>query len=471
MKYGTPIDGTISHLLPEGPGAFEKDGRTFAVRFSVPGDSVTGTIRRRDKKIHLLEATVTSPSPDRVVPHCSFAGTCGGCAWQQINYPAQLKWKQKMVQQALGQYTEIAGDAEGGTLPRASMSTVGSEGGRTRDTLEIVPSPEQFYYRNRMDYVFGSDGTLGLKEPEKWWSVVNLTDCYLLSETAPRILAEVRAWATKNELTYWNQKTETGLLRYVMIREGKNTNERLVNIVTSGDATTPEDVWNDLVARLDHFATHIVHGRQPLQTDLSLASEFRVLKGASLTFTERLLDKTFAIHPNSFFQTNTRGTEQLLSYLQELIPSGRHLLDLYCGVGTIGLTLAARFQTVHGIEADAEAVALAEKNAQTNNVLNATFESAKVEDVVTRPGAALISALQKSDVCVIDPPRAGLHPRVTTTLAEHGPATLIYVSCNYRALARELTVLLQHYRIHSIRLFDLFPHTPHVETVVLLERI
>ncbi len=442
MKYGLPVSGTISSLSPEGPGIFEKDGRTFAVRFSVPGDQVDGAVRRRDKKTNFLDAQVVSPSPDRVKPRCPFVGRCGGCAWQQVDYAAQLRWKKQLVATTLG-----------------------------LDIPDVVPSPEAFYYRNRMDYVFGTDGKLGLKEPEKWWSVLDLSDCYLLSAETPRILAEVRVWAKRHGLTFWDGRSGTGLLRYLMIREGKHTGERLVNLVTSAEAL-PEAAAQDLVACLSPFATSIVHGVQPKITDLSLAETFTVLHG-SLEFHEKLLDRTFRIHPNSFFQTNTKGAEQIVNILRDIFGTDRTaqtLLDLYCGVGALGICLADRFASVRGIEVDAEAIVLAQQNAAANKVGNVTFEASKVEDVVTRPGAALAELLKGSDAVILDPPRAGLHPRVVKTLVASGPAEAVYVSCNYRALARELPEILTAYRIAAVRLVDLFPHTPHVETVVHLQR-
>ncbi len=443
MKFGTKVDGAIEKLLPEGPGVFGKDGRTFAVRFAVPGDEVSGTVRRRADGFHFLDAQVVSPAPERVTPRCPFSGRCGGCAWQQMDYAAQLRWKRTLVAAALP----------------------------TLDIPEPEPSPDVFYYRNRMDYVFGTDGALGLKEPEKWWSVLDLTECFLLSPEAPRILAEVRLWARKHALTFWDARKEEGLLRYLMIREGKRTGERLVNLVT-GAEPLPDAAAEDLVARLSPLASSIVHGTQPKRTDLSLAETFRVLHGA-LEFRERLLGKTFAIRPNSFFQTNSAGAERVIAHVDALLGGDRArqtLLDLYCGVGAIGLCLAARFGSVRGVEVDADAVALAADNARTNGIANAAFEASKIEDVVTRPSTALAGMLEAADAVVLDPPRAGLHPRVVKTLVEHAPPEAVYVSCNYRALARELPVLTQAYDVAAVRLVDLFPHTPHVEAVVHLRR-
>lgn len=443
MKFGSQVDGTIEKLLPEGPGAFGKDGRTFAVRFAVPGDQVAGTVRRRADGLHFLDATVVSPSPERVAPRCPFVGRCGGCAWQQMDDAAQLRWKRTLVAEALP----------------------------TLEIPEPEPSPDVFYYRNRMDYVFGSGGALGLKEPEKWWSVLDLTDCFLLSPEAPRILVEVRLWAARHRLTFWDARRQAGLLRYLMVREGKRTGERLVNVVTDAEPL-PDAAAADLVARLSPLASSIVHGTQPKITDLSLAETFRVLHG-TLEFHEELLGKRFAIRPNSFFQTNTKGAERVIAHVDALLGGDRArqaLLDLYCGVGAIGLCLARRFGSVRGVEVDAEAVALAAGNAAANDVANAAFEAAKVEDVVTRPSGALAEMLGAADVVVLDPPRAGLHPRVVKTLVAHAPPEAVYVSCNYRALARELPMLTQAFDVAAVRLVDLFPHTPHVETVVHLRR-
>lgn len=330
-------------------------------------------------------------------------------------------------------------------------------------TIERVrPAPEIFYYRNRMDYVFGADGQLGLKVPNEWWNILDLRTCFLLSPESVEIMELIRGWMRKHNLKPWDNRAYHGLLRYLVIREGKNTNERMITLVTSAEPFS-EIARAEFVELLKEKATSLYWGVNPTITDLSLASELHLLHGKP-ALTEKINGYTYTIHPNSFFQTNSSMAAQLMDVVREFagLTGTEDLLDLYCGAGFFGIALARYAKTVLGIESDHHAIDLAKENATANNVTNATF--------LTGTAEALLPNLPRQDVVIVDPPRSGLNPKVLKTLIQTKPNRIMYVSCNYQSLARELPTFLEHYTITNQIALDLFPHTPHVEVITRLDK-
>ncbi len=439
MKLFENIRGTIEDVDGKGRGIMRHEGKEIATPFVIPGDEATITLTKRRKgelSGHL--ETIHSPSPHRVAPKCPYAGTCGGCPWQMIDYPKQLEYKRDLVNRAF------------------------ERGALAMRITEVEPSSEIFYFRNRMDYVFGADGELGLKEPGAWWSVLNLGTCFLLSENAVRVMERVRAWAKKHELAPWDNKKYTGLLRYLVIREGKFTNERCVTLVTSAEPFS-ETARDDLVFELKNLATTIYWGVNPTITDLSIAPEMTLLNGKRY-LTERVGNFTFDIHPNSFFQTNAYMASRLMDTVRLFagLTGDERVLDLYCGVGFFSIGLAASCKEVIANELDHFAIDLANANATQNKITNATFLQGATEDILPK--------MPRPDVVILDPPRSGMHPKALRTLLAFAPKRIVYVSCNYEALARELPTFLRDYEVINQTALDLFPHTPHVEVVTAFER-
>lgn len=439
MKLFDKVRGKIGEVDGKGRGIMWADGKSIATPFVIPRDEITVTLtkRRRGELTGRLEI-IHSPSPHRVTPRCPYAGKCGGCPWQMIDYPKQLEYKRDLVNRAF----------ERTALPFR--------------ITDVEPSSEIFYFRNRMDYVFGANGELGLKEPSAWWSVLDLGTCFLLSENAVRVMERVRAWAQKHVLAPWDNKKYTGLLRYLVIREGKFTGERCVTLVTSAEAF-PDAARDDLVAELKNFATTIYWGVNPEITDLSIASEMKLLYGKRY-LTERVGDFTFDIHPNSFFQTNAYMAARLMETVRlfaELEPHER-LLDLYCGVGFFAIGLAASCHEVIANEIDHLAIDLTKENAARNKITNATFLQGATEYILPK--------MPRPDVVILDPPRSGIHPKALGTLLAFAPKRIVYVSCNYEALARELPTFLRDYEVTNQIGLDLFPHTPHVEVVTQFKK-
>ncbi len=446
MKFGELLQGTITRIDDKGRGVFDftlTDGgiRPVAVPFTAIGDVIEARFAKRESgawyaKLERILAT----SEDRVNAPCPHAGRCGGCLWQHMAYPAQLKLKQSMINRAF----EGAGHIE------------------RIETIE--PSGEVFYYRNRMDYAFGWKGELGLKEHGAWNRYLDLTNCLLLDEETPKILAFFQRFRETFKLNPWDAKTHEGLLRYVVIRLGKETGERMIILVVKDAAQITQPMRDFLKQGLAEQATTLLIGENALMSDLSYAQTFEILLG-NQALTEEVNSIRYAIHPNSFFQTNTRMAAKLQTTVLDWIQPkpGMTVLDLYCGLGFFGIACAKRGATVFGHELDANAIELAKENATQNGVGElCTFTAGPAEDQSWKKIAC--------DTLILDPPRAGLHPKALEAVMEMQPKTIVYVSCNFHRLVQELKTLKTAYRIDQLKALDLFPQTPHVETVVLLKR-
>jgi 23S rRNA (uracil-5-)-methyltransferase RumA len=265
----------------------------------------------------------------------------------------------------------------------------------------------------------------------------------------------------KHNLTPWNNRDYTGFLRYLVIREGKYTGKRMITIITSQGELPSHP---ELIAALKPFANTIYHGINPTVTDLSQADELTLLYGEPL-LEEQVAGNTFSIHPNAFFQTNTLMAEQLVhkakEYLAEKPPT--ILLDLYCGTGLFGISLAPQATRVFGVEIEPKAIEMAKHNATRNNITNIDFVAGKAEDLA-------LWDQETPDTVIIDPPRAGLHPKVIKLLLEKSPERILAISCNYESFARDWQHFAPHYEITKLDALDLFPHTAHVELITLLEK-
>jgi len=437
MKFGDIKQFKIDTLDSKGRGCGKIDGKKACSHSTIPGETVEATFVGKKKRVLQFDhPKILEASPDRIEPECPHASVCGGCSLQHVKYKRQVEFKKTAVNNAF-KLAELNIELD-----------------------EIIPAKSRFWHRNRMDYSFGWDGTLGLKAAGRWNKVIELETCLMLSHEAVRVLKKVRSWAETVSHKPWDNKKHEGYLRYLIIREGKFTGERMVTLLTSEGKLENE---KELIAELSPLCTTFYHGTNHTISDVSTAAELELLHGKPY-LDEKLSGITFSIHPNSFFQTNSQMTEVLLEHVRDLLLAGKHsvLLDLYCGTGFFSLSLAENVESVLGIELDPKAIELARLNATNNNIKNAIFKA--------EPAEKLSWESEKPDTVIIDPPRSGLHPKVLGVLIKKLPERIIYISCNYKALATDLKVLLNHYKLKSCKSFDLFPNTPHVETVVLLER-
>lgn len=459
MKFGDEINGIVTDVDEKGRGIFFYDlpqapgeQRTVVVPFTAPGDDIAATFVKRERGTWIGKLTETKrASADRVAAPCPHAGVCGGCLWQHLSYDAQLRMKREMITRAFAR----AGHAE-------RIETV-------------VPSPELFYFRNRMDYVFSWKGELGLKEYGSWNRYLDLSTCLLLDKETPEILKTIRELMRELQLLPWDAKRHAGDLRYAVIRLGKNTGERMITLIVHDLARFTDPIRAEITRRLAPFATTLYLGENPEITDLSLAKTFVLLHGKEF-LTEEVNGLRYHIHPNSFFQTNTHMAGELQKVVLDFVGAGLapapgdhkgrpyRILDLYCGLGFFGIAAAKQGAMVYGHEIDAPAIELAKRNAKDNGVADRTeFGAGPVEQ--------LDWADKHPDVVIVDPSRSGLHPNALQALIKNAPPQIVYVSCNYHRLAEELKLLKPAYRIERLAALDLFPHTPHVEVIAKLTKV
>ena len=437
-----PARGEELHLLIEslaqgGRGvARREDGFVVFVAGALPGDRVRARVSR-SKRGYAEAATVEllEPSAERVADVCRHEGEpCPGAPWQGLPYERQLEHKSAQVDEALRRLGGLDGFA----------------------SERIVAADSQWRYRNKLEYSFGdSDGeaVLGFHRRGSWREVVNVDDCHLASEANNAARNAVRDWARGEGLPPYEQDDERGVLRNLVVREGTRTGQVQTRLVT-----TPAEFPRPPVD------LHTVIDGPAGGTD----GPTGVLGEEHLE--EELCGLRFRISHAAFFQTNTEMAERLYVIVREFagLTGTERLYDLYCGIGTIGLSLAGSAGEVWGIESIPEAVADAERNAKRNNITNARFVAADAR-IGVRP---LIEQAGKPDVAIVDPPRAGLSKKVVRRLIECEAPRIVYVSCNPTTLAPNAAQLVEAgYTLRRVAPVDMFPQTPHVECVALLERL
>jgi 23S rRNA (uracil1939-C5)-methyltransferase len=441
----------VESLAYGGNGVARHDGFVVFVRRGLPGDRVRARVTKvKRSHAEALATEIVRPGPLRVEAPCAHYPACGGCRFQDLEYEAQLAQKQAQVRDA---FQRIAGIAD------APLE-------------EIVPcEPEIFHYRNKMEYSFAPspDGlVLGLHRAGRWDEVLDIDKCWLTTDFGNGIRDAVRSWAREEGLEPYSQADNTGYLRHLVVREGRNTGQALVQLVTAPGEKFERGYFVDVLRAFPQVrSVHWSVNDRPAEVT-QLPSE--VLWGDGY-MEEELSGLRFRVRPNAFLQTNTAMAEKLYALAREAaqLSGGETVWDLYCGIGTIGLSLAADALTVWGIEVSEESVACALENAELNGVTNAAFFAGNVGEVVED----LLDRSGPPEVVVVDPPRAGLAGKALRRLGEIGAPRIVYVSCNPTTLAGDVKVLREQYGYELLRArpVDMFPHTPHVETVALLERV
>lgn len=323
-----------------------------------------------------------------------------------------------------------------------------------------------------MEFAFGPapEGgvALGLRQKNKFDGLVDLKECRLISPDAGVLLQAVRQWAATEKIAPYNLRNHSGFLRYLVVREGKNTGQRMVNVVTAAGGLPKESLVQALEKSGVSIST-VLWTVQDGLSDVTYGGESTVLKGSGF-IDEKLGSLTFRISPNGFFQTNSRGAEGLYRVIKDFVgPRVEALVDFYCGAGTIGLFCADGAGRVLGVEKHAPSVEDARWNASRQEATHAEFHAADAAAFAANP-ACLSVWNEPGTVAIMDPPRPGLPPPVKRLLREHPVERWIYVSCNPKALAVDLPLLAEMYQVDTVQPVDMFPHTPHVETVLLLAR-
>ncbi|MFT4049596.1 MAG: 23S rRNA (uracil(1939)-C(5))-methyltransferase RlmD [Solirubrobacterales bacterium] len=459
LQKGEVVEIAIDSLAHGGAGVGRTDGFVVFARGGLPGDrvrvEVTGD-KKRFAEGRVIE--VLAAGPDRVPERARHPGAM----WQALRYDAQLAAKQSQVREALERFGEF------------DLSEV--------DFEEIIPAggghddPAIWNYRNKVEFSFGlSENTelaLGYHRPGRWDVVEDVDDVVLASERANEIRRLVKAHCVERELSPYDPDEEFGFLRNLVVREGRNTGKTMVRLVTS---TKEPEFGFDTAGFVESLGTlvpqvdSIVWTRSDNPGGWQYGATDKALLGKP-HIEEEILGLTFRISPDAFFQTNSAQTEKLYRAAIEFAGlTGREtLFDLYCGSGTIGIAMAEHAKHVYGIEIVEPAIEDAKVNANLNGVVDADFYAGDARLVLPE----LIERVGRPDVAVVDPPRAGLSQKVVRRVMEAGPARIVYVSCNPDTLAPNLKQMTASgYRLRRVRPVDMFPHTPHIETVAVLDLV
>lgn len=483
MKKGQQVEGVVTRVDFPNKGIVQTDdGDLITVKNVLEGQRILCVIKKTRKgkaEGRLLEVVKKSPL-EMDVPACKHFDQCGGCSYQTLPYEEQVALKGRQIKRLLEP-----------VLPENSFD----------DLFEgVIPSPNQFAYRNKMEFSFGDayfNGplSLGMHKRGSFYDIVTVDGCQIIDEDMRCVLMETLAYFQERGANYYHKMRHEGYLRHLLVRKAAKTGEILVDLVTSSDArflqkdaTEPAtEVQADALEALesellqgwskrlqevsyDGKLTGVLHTRNDRPADVVEDQGTRVLFGQAY-FYEELLGLRFRITPFSFFQTNSLGAEKLYETARDFITAenadileGKTVYDLYSGTGTIAQILAPVSGHVIGVEIVEEAVEAAKKNALENGLTNCDFIAGDVLKVIDE-------IEEKPDYIVLDPPRDGIHPKALDKIIAYGVESMIYISCKPTSLARDLEVLQSSgYQVKRICCCDMFAGTPHVETVVLLSK-
>ena len=449
VSKGEELELVVDSLAYGGNGVARLDGFVVFVRGGLPGDRVRARVTKTKRGFaEAVAEAVLQESPLRVEAPCPHFGVCGGCRFQDLAYEAQLAEKEQQVRDALVRIGRISAPP-----------------------LEpILPATSQYGYRNKLEYSFTAteEGVdLGFHRAGRWDEVIGVEVCLLTTELGNRIRLAVRDWAREEQLEPYSQESGEGYLRHLVYREGRNTGQVLVLLVTAPGERFETGYLVDVLRRFPevrsvHWAVNDTPAERTNVPSTLLWGEDAI--------EEELLGLRFRLRPGAFLQTNTEMAERLYELAREYagLTGGECVYDLYCGTGTIGLALAAGAREVWGVEISEESVACAIENAELNGVANARFFAGNVGQAL----AELVAEAGPPDVVVVDPPRAGLAGKALRRTGELQAGRIVYVSCNPTTLASDAQVLRDEYGYELVRTrpVDMFPHTPHVESVSLLRR-
>jgi len=442
-QRGDELELTIDTLAFGGAGVARTDGYVVFVPGAIPGDRVRAVIGKRKRAY--AEARVTEilePSRERIAPVADHPGA----PWQVLPYERQLEVKQEQVLDALRRIGKLDGF-----------------------TLEpIVPAVSQWRYRNKLEYSFGTgpSGELvcGFHAPGRWDEIVAIEDCLLASQRANAAREQIVSWCRAQGLTAYDRRGGEGMLRNLVVREGRRTGALQVRLVTG-----PGRLDRESLAAAAEGLDGVLWTRQSSLGETTQGGETELLAGSD-RFEDTVSDMRFEISASAFFQTNTEMAEQLYELAVEYArPTGfERVYDLYCGIGTIGLLMSPRVAELWGLEIIEEAIGDAIANASANEIDNAHFFAGDVRLALRE----LVERAGRPDVVVVDPPRSGLSQKVVRRIIEASPSRIVYVSCNPTTLAPNAAQLVADggYKLVRVRPVDMFPQTPHIECVAELVR-
>ena len=456
MKVNELLTLSVEDVVLGGKALARHEGQVVFLDRGLPGDVVLArlkTVRSRfaDGRLEAVER----PSPQRVPAPCPHVSRCGGCRFQDLDYPAQCAVKERQVRETL---VHLGGLADPVVRP-------------------LIPAPERFGYRNKMEFSFhpGSDGRplLGLHERGTFDRVFALEECLLPSRLTIEIVRLTQAHAVEHSWPAYHPRLHQGLVRHLVVRHLPHTDECAVHLVAAAQDLPGVESWAERVAALSPRVRTVTLLLNPSRSNVAAGETERLLVGDGI-LVERLLGLEFEVRSGSFLQTNSRQAETLYRLALEYADLQPHetVLDLYCGAGTLTLVAARVARMAVGVESVEEAVQSARHNAVRNRQTNTRFVAGEVRRVLREWARGERTDPAKPDVVIVDPPRAGLHPRVVARTAELAPRRIVYVSCNPATLARDLKDFAGlGYALSEVTPVDMFPHTPHIECVARLDPV
>ena len=468
-ERGDILELTIESTGFEGTSIARHEGIVVFVEGAVAGDVVRAQIFKSKKK-H-LEAKVVEvlrPSSTRTQPRCKYFGTCGGCKWQHVQYESQLAFKRQHVIDAL----ERIGGFKGVNV------------------LPIIPSKEIYFYRNKLEFSFGDQKwltseemalrplptadekrgfALGFHISQRYDKILDINECHLQSDLSNGILNAVREFALDNSLPAYISEPQSGYLRNLVIREGKNTGDVMVNLVTFDDRPDVMEKLTGILTTAFPEIVTVVNNITSKRANVAVGEIEKVYYGNGV-ISEKIGSHVFQLSANSFLQTNTRQAETLYAVTKEYaeLKLTDVVYDLYCGTGAISIYISDAVKQVVGIELIESSIANAKMNAAQNGITNCEFIAGDLKDLLTKD-VEWKKRYAKPDVLIVDPPRSGMHPKAVEEIGEMKIPRVVYVSCNPATLARDLQMLAPFgYSIEKVQPVDMFPHTYHIESVAKL---
>lgn len=456
----------IEGIAAEGKAIARVDNKVIFIPYAVPGDIVDLQVTR--KKSHYAEATIASiiqPSPMRIQPFCKHFGVCGGCKWQSLPYEEQLKAKQQQVEDVLTRIGKVP-------FPKI-LPIIGSKKTKAyRNKLEFGFSNKKWLTKEQIEsgVVFSDMNAVGFHIPGAFDKILDLKECFLMDDFNNRIRNGLRSYVIEKGYSFFDLRNQNGLLRNMMLRK-TSIGEIMVLlqfcIREAQEEKEAQDVLQWIKTTFPEI-TSLLYVNNTKCNDTISDLDIHTFSGADCIY-EQMEDLQFKIGPKSFYQTNSEQAFTLYKVVREFayLSGNEYVYDLYTGTGTIANFIAGKAKRVIGIEYVPEAIKDAKENAVLNNLDNIQFFAGDMKDILTDDFVALYG---RPDVIITDPPRAGMHNDVISTILFAAPKRIVYVSCNPATQARDVSLLSADYHITKVQPVDMFPQTHHVENVLLMER-
>ena len=448
MKRGSQVTVKIEKTEFPSVGISEFEGKKLYIKGAFPGQTIKGTVKKkRDAYADVKLVEVLEKAPYEIEAPCPHFGVCGGCSSQNLTYEKQLELLSD----------EVCELFEGKDLPMGMY-------------LGVKGSENTWEYRNKMEFTFGDlekggELTLGMHMKGKSFGVLTVDNCMIVDEDFRKVLTLTVDYFRKQNLPYYRVMKREGYLRHLVVRKASNTGELMVNLVTTTQIDFDLSEYTEILKSQTYKGqlVSVLHTENNSFSDAVVPEKVNILYGRDY-ITEELLGLKFKISPFSFFQTNSRGAESLYSIVRDFMGNGDNkvVFDLYCGTGTIGQIAAPNAKKVIGLELIEEAVEAAKENAKLNGLDNCEFIAGDVAETIKQVKV-------KPDIIILDPPRSGVSPKALDYVIKFNAKEIIYVSCNPKTMVDNLeTLLVAGYKVEKSKVKDMFPNTPHAETVVRL---